>query len=101
MLIAVLWSYFFAPDGRSIVEKKNPVKLRNIVNAIISNRPFIIFIMAYLFAGMSFGMWWGLQFIYLDSYLNLGDHIAKIFLWGDAAGLLSVPVLVLAGALKR
>ncbi len=91
VFVVVLWSRFFAPEGRVIAEKKKRPKVREVFKAIAKNKPFMIFLAAYLFAGISFGMWWGLQFIYLDSYLGLGDHIAKIFLWGDVAGLMSVP----------
>ena len=42
--------------------------------------------------GIGVGMWAGMFFIYVDSYLKLGEEFAKISLWGMVVGALAVPV---------
>ena len=45
-----------------------------------------------MFLGIGAGMWFGVFFIYVDSYLHLGEEFAKVSLWGMVIGALSVPV---------
>ena len=45
-----------------------------------------------LFAiGIGIGMWVGMFFIYVDSYLRLAEEFARVSLWGVISGALSVP----------
>ncbi|MDC0000209.1 MFS transporter [Porticoccaceae bacterium] len=37
-------------------------------------------------------MWMGMFFIYVDSYLKLGEEFAKISLWGMGIGAIAVPI---------
>ena len=48
--------------------------------------------MAFMFLGVGTGMWAGMFFIYVDSYLKLGEEFAKVSLWGLVVGALAVPI---------
>lgn len=67
-------------------------KMSGIIHALFGNKPFVLFIMAFMCLGFSIGMWVGIFFIYVDIYLKLGDVFAKVSLWGMAAGALAIPV---------
>lgn len=47
---------------------------------IISNKPFMLFLLALLFYGVGAGMGLPLLFVFIDSYLKLGDKLAQVFL---------------------
>jgi Na+/melibiose symporter-like transporter len=56
------------------------------------NKPFVLFVMTLMCLGIGAGMWAGMFFIYVDSYLKLGEEFAKISLWGMGCGALAVPI---------
>lgn len=62
---------------------------------ILGNKPFLLFLMAFLFAGVGVGMWFALVFIYVDVYLKQGDQLALIYLLS-----LSVSMVTLAAWYK-
>ena len=63
-----------------------------VVNALLSNKPFLVFIGAFVFVGVGGGMWFGMFFIYVDHYLKMGADFAMISLWGGVAAALGIPV---------
>lgn len=63
-----------------------------LAQAMLSNKPFVLFVAAYTCLGVGVGMWFGLFFIYVDSHLHLGTEFAKVSLWGFLAGALSIPI---------
>ena len=63
-----------------------------VIQSMINNKPFILFVLAFMFLGIGTGMWFGMFFIYVDSYLHLGEEFAKVSLWGMVIGALSVPI---------
>ena len=86
------------PPGRPpvpITEAARPQRwalLRADIQAMISNKPFLIFIPVFLFAGFSVGMWYGLIYLYVDAYLKMGDQFAKMFLFAFVVGILVTPL---------
>jgi len=52
----------------------------NTVKNVIHNKPLLLFLGAFLFAGSGLGMWLGLYFIYADAYLGMGALFASISL---------------------
>lgn len=58
------------------LEKNN----KSIFKIIFSTKPLAIFLSAYFFLGVGSGMWYGLIFIYVDSYLGFGLKFSQIFL---------------------
>lgn len=62
------------------------------LESVIGNRPILIFYGAYLMAGFGAGMWFGLIFLYVDSYLGMGAQFAQMFLIAFAIGTIAVPM---------
>lgn len=71
-------------------ERGLPVFAR--LKLVTKNRPFLIFLAGFLFFGIGAGMALSLIYIYVDSYLGLGDKLALVFLISTLLNL-----LVLAG----
>lgn len=92
MLVAVLISIRFTPNGTYIAPDKNRKRKPIILGKeILLNRPFVILIAAIAFYGIgSSGMWFTLQFIFIDTYLNMGEDYAALSLIGLASSLLLV-----------
>lgn len=67
-------------------------QVTEILSELINNKPFIIFVMTFMSLGLGIGMWYGLFFIYVDTYLKLGAEFAELSLWGMAVGALAIPV---------
>ncbi len=63
-----------------------------LVNVIIVNKPLLLFVSAYLFIGVGGGMWYGLIFIYVDGYLQMGEQFARMFLLAFFIGVASAPL---------
>ena len=62
------------------------------LSLIIHNRPFVIYIGLYLCINMGLGLWYGLIFIYVDTYLGMGDQFAKMYLIAYIVGITFAPV---------
>ena len=73
-------------------EKNVGRESRLLLQSLVSNRPFLLFSSVYLFMSLGTGMWFGLIFIYVDAYLDMGDQFAKMFLLAFAVGLLITPI---------
>ena len=78
-----------APKLRSIRHRVDEIRV--FFASILCNKPLLIFFAAYLFIGLGLGMWYGLIFIYVDSYLGLGGLFAQMFLLAFVAGILATP----------
>jgi Na+/melibiose symporter-like transporter len=48
--------------------------------------------LAAMFAGIGFGMWGGLFFIYVDTFLHLGPQFAELSMWGMVMGAVAIPI---------
>jgi Na+/melibiose symporter-like transporter len=64
--------------------------------AIFRNRLLLAFVGGYFLAGLGLGMWSGLLFLYLDTYLKLGSQVALVFGLSTPIGLVAIPVWVFA-----
>jgi glycoside/pentoside/hexuronide:cation symporter, GPH family len=67
---------------------------RLFIRSLVRNKPLVLYCMTFGCLGLSSGMWFGLVYFYLDSYLKLGGKIAIIFLVGYLIGALSTPLWV-------
>ena len=67
-------------------------KIIHILLTIFKNKPFLLYMLAMLFLGIGVGMWSGVFFIYVDSYLKLGNFFASLSLWGMLCGALAIPI---------
>lgn len=77
-------------DNTESSNKKQSFRLFQEV--IIQNKPFLWFLVAYSFCSIGGGMWFGLIFIYVDTYLGLGDQFAGMFMLAFVAGVIATPV---------
>ena len=89
----------FAPDGPPPVEVENDLQekpryhvLRSLLNAVKQNKPFQIFIAAYMCSGLGLGMCSTLLFIYIDAYLGQGAIFAQLSILGLVGGLMLTPL---------
>jgi glycoside/pentoside/hexuronide:cation symporter, GPH family len=65
---------------------------RSLFDSLLLNRPLLIYFAAFGCVGLCYGMWFALIYIYLDSYLQLGDKAAGIFLTANIAAVFSTPL---------
>lgn len=63
-----------------------------VFRAMLANRPFILYVCAFMCLGLAAGMWFGMLFIFADSYLELGERFSEISLWGMICGVCATPV---------
>ena len=66
--------------------------LRSTSREIVTNKPFLLFLLAFLFSGFAIGMWYGLIYIYVDAYLGMGDQFAQLFLIAFIIGIMVTPL---------
>ena len=89
------------PDGCVVSAKKN-LSFGKTFFAVFKNKPLTLTFCTILFQSLSIGMWVGLNFIFMDSYLRLGNYIAAIYLAGNIGGIVTVPLwLKLANKCNR
>lgn len=78
---------------KEVVEYKNP-KIENgiwgFLSEILNNYPFQIFVISYLLVGIGIGMWFVLLFIFVDSYLDLGEGLPLILVLSMSLAALSL-----------
>ena len=65
--------------------------LRHLFQSLVGNKPLAIFFSAFLAYGFGVGMWYSLIFIYVDSYLGLGEYFAQTFLVSYIVGIIATP----------
>ena len=100
MLLLLFICIKYTPNGvqkKSIesisprVKKTHSAKLKVLWHEIITNKPLLLFLIAVTFSTVAFGgMWFTLIFIYVDSYLELGDKFAQGSLLANVVSLLMV-----------
>ena len=78
--------------GKVEKEKKSSVSFKVFISVLKRNKPFQIFVAAYMCVGLGAGMYLGLFFIFVDSYLGMGEDYAKLYLLSMVAGLISIPL---------
>ena len=96
LIVGLVVAVTMVPDGPA---HKPPVRqvrsgqaLVATLSALVSNKPFMLYVLAFMCLGIGYGMWAGLFFIYVDSYLLLGDAFANLSLWGMVCGVVAIPV---------
>ena len=67
---------------RNIIKLKSSNEKRSfkLLPLLMRNKPLMMFLTAFVFAGVGIGMWFGIMFIYIDSYLGLGHLFAELYL---------------------
>jgi Na+/melibiose symporter-like transporter len=67
---------------------------RELWRSVASNGPLKTFLMAYFLAGLGFGMYAGLLFLFVDTYLKLASQVAFVFALGSPVAILAIPLWV-------
>lgn len=98
MLIFLAVCMKYTPNGIAInaidsdTRPKKTVSWSLMARSIIGNKPLRIFFYGYIFYGLGVGMWYGLIFLYVDSYLGLGQLFAQVFLIATCIGIFATPL---------
>ncbi len=89
--VAVMISVIFTPRGEVVSVKKSGTIL-DLLKDFSRNKPFLIFVASFLFAGLAAGMQQVMGFLYFDTYLGLGNKFPAILLAMSLAQMISIPV---------
>lgn len=81
-----------APPGRLQDAGAARVGWREFMLSLARNRPLWMFLGAYTMAGIAFGMFGSLQYVYLQSYLDLGPRVAHALGVSFVGGMASLPL---------
>ena len=103
LIPGLLVAYWYVPSGKRNTTQKSVAvdnfprvsvmqRIYDTICIFLSNKPFVIYVVAYMCLGMALGMWYALFFIYVDVYLKLGDLFAEISLWGSVCSLFATPL---------
>ncbi len=93
LLLGLYFCLKDVPNGSvSTIPHKQKDSLVNALHSFIENKPYLLFLCAYLFTGFCMGLWNGLIFIYVDAYLQMGEAFAKMFLIALVFGIATMPV---------
>ena len=68
--------------------------LRALLRSVLENGPLTSFLAAYFLAGLGFGMYAGLLFLFIDTYLGLTDKVALVFALGGPVAMAAIPLWV-------
>lgn len=75
-LVCVISAVRFAPSGESLPRQSGMKLGPEFLFSMFENGPFARFIFAFVISGLAAGMNGTLQFVFLDSYLGLGEHVS-------------------------
>lgn len=64
--------------------------LSELLSSILKNIPFQLFLAAFFFTGVGVGMWFSLLFLFVDSYLGLGQSFSFIYVAGFSVSTISL-----------
>jgi Na+/melibiose symporter-like transporter len=93
MLLGLLWALKSAPAGITVpTARQDSATL--LLHSLIHNKPLLVFFAAFGLTGLCYGMWFGLLYFYLDSYLGRGDQLAMMFITATVLSAVSLPGLL-------
>jgi Na+/melibiose symporter-like transporter len=79
-ICGVMWAWLGAPAGLKPLVPVGRDSLQLLKRSLIHNKPLLVYCGAYASVGLSVGTWYGLLFVYVDTYLGLQSHLAAIFI---------------------
>jgi glycoside/pentoside/hexuronide:cation symporter, GPH family len=85
--VAVIW----APAGQEVATRSG-FSLRDFRDSFKVNKPLRMFLPLYVIAGIAVGMYGAMSFLFVDSYLRIGDKFSYIMSVSLVGALLSYPV---------
>ena len=81
------------PDGKFRAPPVKKASRELFIKSFIQNKPLLILLTGMLFSGTSSGVFLGINFIYADSYLGLGENLPTIYTIGVVISLLAIPLV--------
>ena len=76
--------------------------IADFLKPVLRNGPLKVFLAAYFCKGISVGMFYGLFFIYVDSYLEMGDVFSRTMTLGLVVALATIPLWrILSGCMDK
>ena len=76
------------PDGHNPVSKKDRLTPKKTLFILLHNPPLLLLLSAIFFVFIAIGMWLGLLFIFVDSYLAWGQHLSLSYCLSYSLGAL-------------
>ena len=99
LLLGLFCAMKYAPSGsppalaeKDATRKAKSAAFKDMYDAIKRNRPFQLFTLTYMCLGLGSGMYAGLFFIFIDTFLGQGEMFATLSIVGLIVGLLFTPV---------
>lgn len=80
VVAGVVWAGLGAPAGLPTLVSPGRDNLRLLTRSLTQNKPLLVYCGAFVSVGLSVGTWYGLLFIYVDTYLGLQSRLVAIFL---------------------
>ena len=77
-------------EGEPVATLAQQVKA--LLVALYHNKPFVILMLTVMCSGIGSGMWLGLFFIFVDTFLSLGPQFAELSVWGMVMGAVAIPI---------
>ena len=90
---AVLATIALVPRGETATTE--PPKLTELWGSVRGSKPFQVFILMYAFIGIASGVSGVVSFMYISSYLQIGNRFTELFLPATILGPLMIPVWTL------
>ena len=97
IILGLYFSLRYVPSGRAPLSEKilvcKPVgeTINEIFNAVKSNKPFKILMVAYMSIALAFGMYGGLFFVFVDAYLGQGAAFGQLAIISILGALVLTP----------
>lgn len=89
--ISIAASVAWVPKGELIVGEEPP-RIGELWSSIKGNRAFQIYALVYLFIGLASGVSGAVSFLYITSYMDLGDKFTQLFLPATLLGPTMIPI---------
>ncbi|MEI9994390.1 MAG: MFS transporter [Rhizomicrobium sp.] len=77
------------PEGKHVAPARSSAL--DVFRSVGQNKPLQIFAVAYIFGGLANGVFNAVLFIYVDSYLAIGDRFTTIYVFNAMANLVALP----------
>jgi len=96
-VIGLVVALKYVPDGPVLnIERDDSVALRQRLSELYANlsanKPFLLYIAIFVTAGLGVGLWMGLFFTFVDSYLQQGAVYAQMSIFAILIGFVAVPI---------
>ena len=83
-------SHNMKSSNRNQIAQENYLSIISLWKNVRHNKPFLIFLVAFFFWGIGLGSWGGLLYIFIDSYLDMGEGFSLVALIGVGGSLICI-----------